>query len=194
MDISDLKAAARREAAARRHAVHGRDDGEAGTRLATRFRQAITPSPGAVVSGYWPIRDEVDTRPLMDLLHAAGHPIGLPVIVGRDTPLVFRAWRPGEPLIDGTFATSVPPESAPEVTPEILLVPLLAFDRTGYRLGYGGGFYDRTIGKLRAAGGCLAVGVAYAGQQVDDVPRDPFDQPLDRIITDRDAIVPAGAP
>ena len=193
MDIRETKAAARREAAARRHAVHGRDDGGAGSRLAAQFLQSVELPPDAAVSGYWPIRDEIDMRPLMDRLHAAGHPIGLPVIPGRDMPLVFRAWRPGDPLIEGTFATSVPPETAAEVTPDVLMVPLLAFDRTGYRLGYGGGFYDRTIAKLRAAGGCLAVGVAYQGQHVDAVPRDRYDQPLDWMVTDQEAFAPAGA-
>ena len=143
---------------------------------------------GSAVSAYWPMRDELDPRPLMHRLAERGHPIGLPVMAGKGRPLVFRAWAPGEALEPGGFGTQVPSSDRPEVRPEVLLVPMLAFDRAGYRLGYGGGFYDRTLAGLRAEGAALGVGVAYAGQEVDDVPHDGNDQRLDWIVTETEAI------
>lgn len=150
---------------------------------------AAVPFPaGCAVSAYWPMRDELDPRPLMHRLAGRGHPIGLPVMAGKGRPLVFRAWRPGDALEPGGFGTQVPAPDRPEVRPRVLLVPMLAFDRTGYRLGYGGGFYDRTLAGLRADGDALAVGIAYAGQEVDDVPHDGNDQRLDWIVTEAEAI------
>ncbi len=141
-----------------------------------------------VVSAYWPIGSEIDPRPLMTHLHEAGHPIALPVIFARGEPLVFRAWRPDDPLEQAGFGTQVPLATQPELTPRVLIVPLLAFDRTGYRLGYGGGFYDRTLARLRDSGAVLAIGVAYAAQEVAAVPRDGSDQPVDWIVTEAEAI------
>jgi 5-formyltetrahydrofolate cyclo-ligase len=132
---------------------------------------------------------EIDVKPLLAQLHASGHPVGLPVVVKKGEPLVFRQWHPGMALVSGGFGTEVPPPVAPEVTPRVLIVPLLAFDGEGYRLGYGGGFYDRTLDKLRtgSAADPLAVGVAYSAQHVARVPRDDFDQPLDWIATEKAA-------
>ena len=121
-------------------------------------------------------------------MHHRGHPIGLPVILSKGQPLLFRRWEPTTELVRGPFRVMTPPSTALEIVPELLLVPLLAFDRAGYRLGYGGGFYDRTIAKLRAAGDALAVGVAFAVLEVPAVPRDATDQPLDWIVTEREAI------
>jgi 5-formyltetrahydrofolate cyclo-ligase len=132
--------------------------------------------------------DELDPRPLFMALHDRGHPIGLPVIAAKGQPLLFRRWTPDVALVRGPFRVMTPPAEALEVVPRLLLVPLLAFDRTGYRLGYGGGFYDRTIAKLRAAGDVLAVGVGLAVQGMDAVPRDDTDEPLDWIVTDQEAI------
>ena len=130
--------------------------------------------------------DEIDVKPLLAQLHAAGHPIGLPVVLGKGQPLVFRAWHPGLALVAGGFKTEVPPQSSPELVPQVLIVPLLAFDAEGYRLGYGGGFYDRTLEKLRKSGARpLAVGVAFAAQHVARVPRDAYDQPVDWIVTEK---------
>ena len=111
----------------------------------------------------------------------------MPVVMGEGLPLIFRAWNPGEPTVPGIWNIPVPPESAPELLPDVLLVPMLAFDIAGYRLGYGGGFYDRTLVKLRALKPVTAVGVAYADQQVDAVPRAGYDQPLDYVMTERDS-------
>lgn len=187
-----LKANLRREASARRKAAHVAHP-QAGVTLAQHFRTGIHLPAGASVSGFWPMGDEIDVKPLLAQLHAAGHPIGLPVMLGKAQPLLFRAWHPGLALVDGGFKTEVPPPSAPEVVPQVLIVPLLAFDAEGYRLGYGGGFYDRTLEKLRKAGlRPVAVGVAYSAQHVARVPRDQYDQPLDWIITEKGAHSYAG--
>lgn len=182
--LADEKKALRGVMLERRRAARrpGADDD-----AAARFLAAVPLAPAAVVSAYWPMGDELDPRPLMAALHAAGHGVALPVVVARGEPLLFRAWVPGLPLVDNVFGTRAPPQAAPAVVPDVLLVPLLAFDPDGYRLGYGGGYYDRTLRRLRGEGRALAVGFAFAEQQVDSVPREPFDEPLDWIVTEREA-------
>ncbi len=160
----------------------------AGHALAARIFSTITLPAGAPCSGFWPMGDELDLRPLLARLHFAGHPVGLPVVVKRGTPLLFRRWQPSDELVSGGYGTSMPSADKPVIEPEILFVPLLAFDRQGYRVGYGGGFYDRTLQALRGAGPRLAVGVAFAAQEVEAVPRDEHDQKLDWIVTEREAI------
>ena len=187
-DIDAAKRALRVEAAARRRAaIAVLPPAEAGSRVRDALIAAIAVPTGVPVSAFWPLEDEFDPRPLIDHFHAAGHPIGLPVVVRRGEPLVFRRWQPGMDLVQGNFRVLTPPPEAPEVTPAVILAPLLAFDRAGYRLGYGGGFYDRTIAKLRAAGRVLVIGVAYAAQEVPAVPRDATDQKLDWIVTEEGA-------
>jgi 5-formyltetrahydrofolate cyclo-ligase len=185
-ETADLKAQLRRDAAAAREAAY-RENPEAGADLRAHFDAVIAVQPGAAVSGYWPLEGELDIRPVLEHLHSLGHPIGLPVVLGKNQPLVFRQWRPGIDLVKGSFNVHTPPPEMPEVIPQVLLVPLLAFDPDGYRLGYGGGFYDRTLEKLRRLAHALAVGVAYAAQEMPFVPRGPFDQPLDWIVTERAA-------
>lgn len=136
------------------------------------------------ISIFWPMGSEIDTRPLINALSGAGHMTALPIVKARATPLIFRAWSSGDQLVDGGFGTSIPGDDAPEVLPDILFVPLLSFDDAGYRLGYGGGFYDRTLQKLRARGPVNAVGVAFSAQRVDSVIRGPHDQPLDWMATE----------
>ena len=153
----------------------------AGAKAADQFLAQFSLPKGAIVSAYWPMGDELDPRPLIHRLHGAGHVIGLPVVVAKGAPLMFRAWTPETRFVPGGFRTEVPEPSAPEVVPNVLLVPLLAFDEAGYRLGYGGGFYDRTLVKLRASAHISAIGFAYEGQAVADVPRADYDQPLDAI-------------
>lgn len=163
----------------------------AGEDLRDRFLAAIPADGHENVSAFWPLADELDTRPLIAALAARGHRIGLPVVIKKGQPLLFRHWTPETVLMQGSFRVMTPPPEAPEVVPSLLIVPLLAFDRAGYRLGYGGGFYDRTLHKLRtaegAAGKILAVGVALSAQEVPSVPCDDTDQPLDWIVTEREA-------
>lgn len=135
------------------------------------------------VSGFLAIRDEIDLMPAMDALSARGRRIVLPVMSGKGRPLIFRAWEPGAPLEKGSLGTRVPGPGAETGVPDILLVPLLAFDRSGYRLGYGGGYYDRTLEELRATREILAAGIGFDEQEVDSVPREAHDQRLDWMVT-----------
>jgi len=161
----------------------GHDAAVCGAALAEYVLRALPPRPEAVVSGFWPLGDEIDVRPLLLALHAKGHEIVLPITPKRGNPLTFGLWRPGDALIPERFGTFRP--IGPERTPTFVLVPLLAFDRTGRRLGYGGGFYDRTLPLLP---GRVAVGCAYAAQQVDEVPAGPYDVRLDAVATERGVI------
>jgi 5-formyltetrahydrofolate cyclo-ligase len=139
-----------------------------------------------IVSGYWPLEDELDPRPCMDRLAGLGHPLALPRVQGRGRPLAFHAWRSGDPLFAGPFGVMEPDPEASMVSPRILLVPLLAFDRQGRRLGYGAGYYDMVLRDLRAqAPAPIAIGVAFAVQEVDAVPAGPHDQALDAVVTER---------
>lgn len=186
-ELHDAKAAARAEARARRAALAAAG-ASAAAELVQVFRCHLVLPRGAVVAGYCPIATELDPRPLLHHLVASGHRCALPVVVGRGRPLVFRAWTPQSVLEAGAFGVPVPPATAAELRPDVVLVPLLAFDRQGYRLGYGAGFYDRTLERLRAAGPVLAVGLGYAGQEVAAVPHDARDQPLNWIVTERAAL------
>jgi 5-formyltetrahydrofolate cyclo-ligase len=187
--IEDEKKALRREAAERRAALARAAAPDIGETLADRFLAAIPlPPAGAAVSAFWSMGAEIDVRPLLRRLDRGGYRCCLPVTVKRGLPLVFRRWTPATTLVDGGFGTSIPPADAPVVVPELVIVPLLAFDREGYRLGYGGGFYDRTLAELRATGKPLAVGVGYAGQEVDRVPRTDYDQRLDWMVTEHAAL------
>lgn len=193
--LADRKAALRQTAQLQRRAASAAAPA-AGEAVCALVLERIPIPAGAAVSGYWPMRSELDCRPLLYALHGRGHPVGLPVIIGKGQPLVFRSWHPGLAMVAGGFGTEVPDQDCPEITPAALFVPLLAFDRQGFRLGYGGGFYDRTLDRLRSARRAskgdaappLAIGVALAGQEVAAVPRDHSDQRLDWIVTEADAI------
>jgi 5-formyltetrahydrofolate cyclo-ligase len=153
---------------------------------ATYLRELPFETP-AIVSGFWPIKEEIDIRPLLIELHNQGCQLALPVVQGKGQPLLFRAWRPGDPLESGVFGTLQPQARREAIEPEALLVPLLACDEEGWRLGYGGGFYDRTLVGLRAKKNVTAVGVAFNAQLVPEVPRGPDDQRLDWLLTDQRA-------
>lgn len=191
--IAQAKQAARvqaREARARCHAERGP---AAAASIATHLLSllpGLRPGP-LTIAGYHPKGDEADVLPALSSLAAAGHATALPVVTGRAWPLVFRLWRPGHPLVPGAFRIMEPMGDAPLVQPDIVLVPLLAFDQAGYRLGYGGGFYDRTLEVLRAEAPTLAVGIGYAGQGVDKLPIDAYDQKLDWIVTEQGSWRPA---
>lgn len=156
---------------------------EAGERLAALVDALALPA-GVVVAGYWPMGDEIDPRPLMLEMAARGHPLALPVVIGRGQPLEFRAWAPGDELEPGLHGTVHPQALAAVLAPVAVLVPLLAFDRHGGRLGYGGGYYDRTLEILRARSHVFAIGVAFSAQEVTNVPRDGHDQGLDAVATE----------
>lgn len=153
---------------------------------ARRFPVAL--APGTTVAGYFPIRSEIDPRPLMRQLAAVGARLALPVVAGRGQPLTMRLWEFGAPLVAGIWGIRTPHEEAPAVEPDILLVPLLAFDRRGHRLGYGAGYYDMTLAALRARKPVTAVGVGFAAQEVPEVPVTPRDARLDLMLTEMDAI------
>lgn len=141
-------------------------------------------APGAVVAGYWPIRSEFDPRPLLSHLAALGHPLCLPVVASDRQTLIFRRFLPGMALERAAFGLSVPPEAAGTADPDVVLVPLAAFDRSGHRLGYGAGHYDRALARLQAIRPRVTIGLGFAAQAVDAVPAEPHDRPLDAILTE----------
>ena len=177
-----LKAWLRKELYARRKAAH---EGAASKDPAANARlQALIGDPGdKVVAGYRPIRTEIDPTPTMTALCEAGARVAVPVIEAKDSPLLFHEWTPGCEMVEGAFGAEIPAKST-RLYPEILITPLVGWDRRGWRLGYGGGFYDRTLERLRAKRATLAIGFAYGAQEADDLPLEPTDQPLDMIVTE----------
>ena len=181
-----LKAALREQIFARRRTAHAADRAAMGGMsrdamehfLATGLHNGVE-----IISGYCPIRTEIDPTPLMETLHAAGHRLCVPVVQGRGVALKFREWHPDAEMIEGPFGALVPATGA-WLKPRLLITPLLGFDADGWRLGYGGGFYDRTLERLRAVRPTLAIGFAYSAQQVEAVAREATDQPLDAIVTE----------
>jgi 5-formyltetrahydrofolate cyclo-ligase len=161
----------------------GRDPA-AGLLLTRHLLTTMAPPAGAVVAGFWPMGEEIDIRPLLWVLHARGHAILLPETPERGKPLIFRYWLPGMTMMPERFGTQRP--TGPVGRPDWLLVPLLAFDRAGRRLGYGGGFYDRTLPTIP---GARAIGCAYAAQELDEVPADDHDALLHAVATERGVIV-----
>lgn len=170
------KAALRRLVLSRRDPPPG-----AAEALAAHVLRDCPPPPGAVIGGFWPMGTEIDIRPLLLALHGRGHLLALPFTPPRGRPLEFRAWAPGDALAPGPMGTSHP-AAAERREPDWLLVPLLAFDRRGGRLGYGGGYYDRTLTLMPRA---FRLGVACSAQEVEEVPMEPHDIPLHAIATER---------
>ncbi len=164
-------------------AREGRDPEAAGLALTALVLRYCPPPEGAIVSGFWPLAGEIDIRPLLIALSSFGHIIVLPVTPKRGLPLTFRIWRPGDAMIQERFGTMAP--AGAEQTPDFLLVPLLAFDRRGGRLGYGAGYYDRTLPDLSP---CFALGCAFAAQEVAEVPMDSHDVRLNAVATDREVL------
>ena len=178
----------RREALARRDALPPSVRATAAEAVAERPFPIKVPA-GAIVSGYSPMRSEFNPVPLMRRLADAGARLALPVVAGRGKPLIMRAWSFGAPLTAGVWGIREPPPEAPEVDPDVLLVPLAAFDRRGHRIGYGAGYYDLTIAGLRARKPVTAIGLAFAAQEIDAVPITPRDARLDLVLTEREMIV-----
>lgn len=185
MNLIDQKKTLRNDLLARRDAIEAAERQRAQTRIAEIGAESLSAQGPLTISVFRSFGNELDTAPLMQALAARGHTLCLPVIVARGQPLIFRAWMPGEPLVPGKFRIDVPAQTQPVLDPEILLVPLLGFDEAGYRLGYGGGYYDRTIAGLRARKPILAIGLAFAAQRVDHIPRADYDERLDGILTER---------
>lgn len=176
-DITEAKALARKTAFAARKLAFEAGQGRAAAILA----EFLTPHRGKVLAGYMPMRTEIDPLPAM-AAHSA--PVGVPVIIGPGQPLRFRHWTPDARMVIGDFKALIP-EAGDWLVPEVVIVPLVAFDARGYRLGYGGGFYDRTLEGLKARGPVLAVGFAFAGQELDEVPIEVTDQRLDAVVTEQ---------
>ena len=189
-DAGDAKRRARIAARARRAAAFAAGAEPAARAIVRHVLASVPRSAGAAVAGYWPVRDEIDPRPLLVALAGQGHVIGLPVVAERGGVLAFRRWPFAAPVAAppaGAFGIPAPPAEAPAIEPGLLLVPLLAFDRHGRRLGYGGGYYDRTLAALRPRG-VTAVGLAFAAQETAAVPTDEDDESLDWIVTEVEAI------
>jgi 5-formyltetrahydrofolate cyclo-ligase len=185
--IETAKAALRRDAVARRDALPADMRQAVAAAIAARaFPLPI--APGVIVSGFMPMKSEINPLPLMKTLAGEGARLALPITPARGKPLDMRAWAFGEPLVAGVWGIRQPAAAAAEVEPDIVLVPLLAFDRAGYRVGYGGGYYDRTITRLRGHKPITAVGLAYAVQEVPAVPKTDGDARLDLVLTEREVI------
>lgn len=184
---ADLRAAA----LARRDALSP-DERRAGAERLVDLVRRLDIAPGLTVSGFWPIRSEIDPRPAMAMLAERGNALALPVILSGGRGMVFRRWRAGDVLVSAGFGLSEPSEAAGEVDPDVMLVPLAAFDRAGDRIGYGKGYYDRAIERLEAIGPRLKLGVAFSVQEVERVPAEPHDRRLDLILTEAGTILPAG--
>ena len=154
-----------------------------------KFSASVLVDPGVIVAGYVKTQSEADPSLILETLRARGHVIALPVVeVGKREPLTFRTFDPNKKLVSGPFGIPVPALSEAAVEPDLIIVPLVAFDRAGHRLGYGAGYYDRTIEALRKTKAVLTVGLAYAVQEVDRVPAEDHDQRLDWIVTEKEAI------
>ena len=177
--ITALKATARKAAFARRKQAKSVESNELAV---THLRSFLAAHTGKTIAGYMPIQTEIDPLPVMAEWAAIGD-VGVPVILGAGQPLAFHRWTPETEMIVGAFGAMIP-ATAQLITPDVLIVPLVAFDTAGGRLGYGGGYYDRTLEKLRAKQPTIAVGFAFAGQQAENLPSEATDQPLDAMVTE----------
>jgi 5-formyltetrahydrofolate cyclo-ligase len=181
--ISAEKAMLRAAALAKRYALSGGQRMAAAQAIALRGL-SIEIMPGAVVAGYSPIRSEIDPAPLMQELAARGMRLALPVIAARDARLGFRRWAANDKLLRGPLGILEPSPDAAEIVPDIVLVPLAAFDRSGHRIGYGAGHYDRTLARLRDSQKIIAIGLAFAVQEIETIPVLPHDVALDYVLTE----------
>ena len=185
MNESTNKKLLRREAEGIRRELAAAQPG-AGARIARNFLANVPLAPGSAIAGYVALRGEADPAPLMGRLRASGYAVALPRVAGRNRPLAFHLWPHEAKPAAGPYGVLEAAPDWPAVRPHVLLVPLLAFDAEGYRLGYGGGYYDRTLRGLRASGSVLAVGIGFSGQEMV-LPHDPTDEKLDWMVTEKDA-------
>jgi 5-formyltetrahydrofolate cyclo-ligase len=185
--IAALKVLLRQQALARREAIAVDQRAAAAQAIAARALP-LPVTPSTVVSGYSSLKSELNPLPLMRRFADAGARLALPVVAGRGQPLIMRAWSFGDPLASGVWGIREPMPQAREEFPDVLIVPLLAFDRSGNRIGYGAGYYDMTIHRLRAMKPVVALGLAFAVQQFDQVPVTARDARLDLVLTEREVI------
>jgi 5-formyltetrahydrofolate cyclo-ligase len=183
--IEDAKAALRLKARAIRAAILHSSRAGAAKAVAEHFFRTVALKPADIVAGYWRIKDEMDCQPILIRLMDSLQPVCLPVVLGDDLPLELRMWEQGAALYEAGFGTLAPAELAPQAEPDVIIMPLLGFDAHGTRLGYGGGYYDRTLERLSKKP--RLVGIAYAAQELDFVPREPHDVPLDVVVTEQGA-------
>jgi 5,10-methenyltetrahydrofolate synthetase len=191
-DVARWRRAERIRLLAARDALSVEARRAAGEALCTRVRAVIDahlgPLAGRTVAGYWPIKGEPDLRPLLAALDAAGAVVALPVVETRAAPLIFRRWAPGAPMVRGIWNIPVPPPDAPAVIPDLALAPLVGWDAAGYRLGYGGGYFDRTLAALRPRP--FTIGVGFASAELPTIFPQPHDIPLDAIVTESGPAAP----
>ncbi|MGD9767647.1 MAG: 5-formyltetrahydrofolate cyclo-ligase [Pseudolabrys sp.] len=188
-DVTAQKTALRNATLARRDAMPAPERMAAAEILATRPRPLPVAVPqGAIVSGFFPMRSEINPLPLMRRLAGEGAQLALPVIAGRGKPLTIRAWSTGDELASGQWGIREPKPDAPEVDPDIMIVPLACFDRSGHRIGYGAGYFDMTIHRARSRKPVVTLGVAFALQEIDHVPATDHDEQLDFVLTEREVI------
>ena len=185
--IADAKAAIRREALARRDGLPADMRAAAAQAIAER-PFPIAMAADAIVSGFMPLKSEINPIPLMRRLADAGAQLALPAIARRGQPLTMRAYSFGQPLASGVWGIREPGPDARELFPDIVIAPLLAFDRSGHRVGYGAGYYDMTIARLRSMKPVIAIGIAFAAQEVPELPKTPRDEKLDFMLTEREVI------
>ena len=183
--IEEAKAALRLKARATRAAILNSTRSGAAKAVAEHFFSTVPLKTNDIVAGYWRIKDEMDVQPILIRLMDSFQPVCLPVVLGEDMPLELRLWEQGTPLYEAGFGTLAPSELAPQVEPDVIIMPLLGFDSRGTRLGYGGGYYDRTLEKLSKKP--RLIGVAFAAQELDNIPREAHDVPLDAIVTEQGA-------
>ncbi|MEI4232322.1 5-formyltetrahydrofolate cyclo-ligase [Roseovarius sp. D22-M7] len=195
-DVARWRRAERARLHAARQAMRVEDRRAAGEALAGHLRDLLAARFGEmrdrVVSAYWPINGEPDLRPLMADLHAAGATVALPLVEVKRSPLVFRHWSPATRMVRGDWNIPVPPDTAAAVTPEITLAPLMGWDPAGYRLGYGGGYFDRTLAALSPRS--VTIGVGFQAARLDTIHPQPHDIALDFIVTEAGLQVDRDAP
>ena len=192
MSLESTKTALRKQALTRRSLVSPDQRRSFAAHLAQEGLRVARARPGVrTVAAYWPIRDEADTFPLIRALADAGFVTALPVVVGSGRSLLFRRWSPGDTLVKAAYGLSEPEPEQASVEPDVLFTPLAAFDRRGHRIGYGQGHYDATLARLRRERQVLAVGVAFACQEIPQIPDETHDQTLDFVITE-DAVLDFG--
>jgi 5-formyltetrahydrofolate cyclo-ligase len=188
LNLAEEKQALRKEMRAIRRDFHKASGERASFDLMELVSSSAALKNAEIISCFWPIQTEVNTVPLIHKLYKAGHQICLPIVVGNAQPLIFRQWTPETEMLEGAYKAMTPVESSPQLVPDLILSPLLAFDRNGYRLGYGGGFYDRSIEEIKTTKPLVTAGLAYSVQEVDNVPTEKTDQKLDFLITEKEIL------